>query len=500
MSGGELGHSIGSSFLGGGGTTRSERAKVPLAPGKSLYDWLKRANAMPPVNPATMPSFTRDEVLRHNTPGDVWTIFQGHVFDLTEYMEYHPGGAEQLMRAAGRDMTALFVEVHAWVNMSLLKPCLKGKLRDPVAAGGSTMLPGGASLGLGVPRAAPPMNLRCRLESFERLTDDTVALEFSPVAAGSSAGAGAGAGAAAAAPAAAAPATAKPAESSAASKASTGTTASVSISLPAASTMPPPPASLRAAASSSQSKPAAAAAQFDVGIGQHLSLRGVIRGRNVNRPYTPIGDPGSSGRLRLLVKIYDDGAMSQHLAALRVGDEIGHTVASGEFPSLFSARIATGKVTHLGMVGAGTGITPFPRLWRAASKIDKVESVRLVTVNRTRADVLLRDEIEAERAARAPQFDAAHCITREDEAALLLNNNSSSNSNDEAVETTTADCEALPPQWIAGRFTEDVARKHLPPPGPGTLVCVCGPVLMVKASVSILVALGFTADMIFEFV
>jgi len=54
--------------------------------------------------------------------------------DLLTYMDYHPGGWEELVRGAGIDATNLFNEVHKWVNYeSMLKACLIGKLvSDPI--------------------------------------------------------------------------------------------------------------------------------------------------------------------------------------------------------------------------------------------------------------------------------------------------------------------------------------------------------------------------------
>ncbi|KAK2507459.1 hypothetical protein MC885_006420 [Smutsia gigantea] len=44
-------------------------------------------------------------------------------------MEYHPGGEDELMRAAGSDGTDLFDQVHRWVNYeSMLKECLVGRM------------------------------------------------------------------------------------------------------------------------------------------------------------------------------------------------------------------------------------------------------------------------------------------------------------------------------------------------------------------------------------
>lgn len=58
---------------------------------------------------------------------------RGKVYNVTRYLEYHPGGAEQLMRGAGKDATGLFDEAHAWVNIDqLLAKCLVGPLRNTV--------------------------------------------------------------------------------------------------------------------------------------------------------------------------------------------------------------------------------------------------------------------------------------------------------------------------------------------------------------------------------
>lgn len=41
----------------------------------------------------------------------VFEIFQGMVYNVTPYMDYHPGGEEELMKAAGIDGTELFDQV-----------------------------------------------------------------------------------------------------------------------------------------------------------------------------------------------------------------------------------------------------------------------------------------------------------------------------------------------------------------------------------------------------
>lgn len=72
---------------------------------------------------------TEEELKKHNKKDDCWICIRGFVYNVSPYMEYHPGGEEELMRAAGSDGTDLFDQVHRWVNYeSMLKECLVGRM------------------------------------------------------------------------------------------------------------------------------------------------------------------------------------------------------------------------------------------------------------------------------------------------------------------------------------------------------------------------------------
>lgn len=43
--------------------------------------------------------------------GLVYALFSGLVYNVTPYMDYHPGGEDELMKAAGIDGTDLFDQV-----------------------------------------------------------------------------------------------------------------------------------------------------------------------------------------------------------------------------------------------------------------------------------------------------------------------------------------------------------------------------------------------------
>lgn len=50
---------------------------------------------------------TLEEVAKHNTKDDCWTIIKTSVYDITEYVPRHPGGSEIIL-ACGTDGTSLF--------------------------------------------------------------------------------------------------------------------------------------------------------------------------------------------------------------------------------------------------------------------------------------------------------------------------------------------------------------------------------------------------------
>jgi cytochrome b involved in lipid metabolism len=55
-----------------------------------------------------MPSYTREEVAKHNSPEDCWVIIDGGVYNLTEWHMEHPGGSDILMENGGGDASDMF--------------------------------------------------------------------------------------------------------------------------------------------------------------------------------------------------------------------------------------------------------------------------------------------------------------------------------------------------------------------------------------------------------
>ena len=57
-------------------------------------------------------SITTAELQRHNTPEDCWVAIHGVVYDLTDFAEEHPAGAQSIHELAGMDGTEAFAAVH----------------------------------------------------------------------------------------------------------------------------------------------------------------------------------------------------------------------------------------------------------------------------------------------------------------------------------------------------------------------------------------------------
>lgn len=102
----------------------SGRRKVALPPGRSQLDWIRNSRELPI---RAKRSYTLAEVREHASLGDAWMIVHGMVYDVTPYVEYHPGGVPMMMAGAGKDASKLFDKYHAWVNLGfMLERCCLG--------------------------------------------------------------------------------------------------------------------------------------------------------------------------------------------------------------------------------------------------------------------------------------------------------------------------------------------------------------------------------------
>jgi cytochrome b involved in lipid metabolism len=113
-------------------TDRKKREKVRLAPHHSAMDWerFKQTNNLKNIDPSEFPvRLNKLELAKHNKENDYWMALNGKIYNITSYLNYHPGGLDILVKYAGKDCTALFMKYHRWVNFErILDECFVGFL------------------------------------------------------------------------------------------------------------------------------------------------------------------------------------------------------------------------------------------------------------------------------------------------------------------------------------------------------------------------------------
>ena len=58
------------------------------------------------VDPMT--PYAREEIAKHASVDDLWVIIDDKVYDLTDYVDEHPGGVDAVAKNGGRDATEGF--------------------------------------------------------------------------------------------------------------------------------------------------------------------------------------------------------------------------------------------------------------------------------------------------------------------------------------------------------------------------------------------------------
>jgi nitrate reductase (NAD(P)H) len=132
-------------------------------------------------------TFTMSEVREHASRDSAWIVVHGHVYDCTEYLKDHPGGADSILINAGTDCTAEFDAIHSDKAKELLVPYDIGELVVTAGTGDSpdttpiiqqavgTTAP---VVAMAVALSNPREKVRCRLVSRKELSRDVRLLRF----------------------------------------------------------------------------------------------------------------------------------------------------------------------------------------------------------------------------------------------------------------------------------------------------------------------------------
>ncbi|KXG50568.1 Cytochrome b5 [Penicillium griseofulvum] len=441
-----------------------------------------------------LPEYTLKDVAAHNTKGDIWMVIHGQVFDLTKYLQDHPGGADALIEVAGTDATADYEDVgHSEDAREIMQPFLVGTLKDaqqyvrpkavrvvsqkaPEEAGSSssTIKTIAGVLGGLIPVFyifSRSNNITNNLGAISQLIPHPLKNLRLPHG-------GFVNGFLAASAISTAVGVMVARQASRFTKIDSGfmrfpphmkskKVIRVDPHLTRGFLEPQqyqrlPLVEKTELATNVYRFVFALPTATDVlglPIGQHVAIRAVVDGTTVTRSYTPTSNNIDLGRIELVIKCYPDGLLSgKYLAGLTVGDEVEFRGPKG------SMRYTKGLCRKIGMVAGGTGITPMYQLIRAICENDTdMTEVSLVYANRSESDILLRKELERFARLYPKNFKLWYML------------------------------DSAPEGWSygSGYVDQTVLAEQLPAPSPDTKVMLCGPPGMVNATKKNLVALGF---------
>ena len=59
-----------------------------------------------------MATITGEELIKHNTKDSCWIAIHGQVYDVTSFIDHHPGGASLILKLGGQDATEQYETFH----------------------------------------------------------------------------------------------------------------------------------------------------------------------------------------------------------------------------------------------------------------------------------------------------------------------------------------------------------------------------------------------------
>ncbi|XP_051164248.1 cytochrome b5 [Leptopilina boulardi] len=75
--------------------------------------------------------FSREEVAKYNDSKETWLIIHNNVYNVTAFLNEHPGGEEVLLELAGKDATESFEDVgHSSDARQMMEPFKVGEIID----------------------------------------------------------------------------------------------------------------------------------------------------------------------------------------------------------------------------------------------------------------------------------------------------------------------------------------------------------------------------------
>ena len=79
-----------------------------------------------------METYSLEEVRKHNSEDSAWLVYNGRVFDVTEFVSHHPGGRNVLLPKLGKDVSEIMqdssIHKHSDVAYNMMNKYRIGRL------------------------------------------------------------------------------------------------------------------------------------------------------------------------------------------------------------------------------------------------------------------------------------------------------------------------------------------------------------------------------------
>lgn len=193
------------------------------------------------------------------------------------------------------------------------------------------------------------------------------------------------------------------------------------------------------------------------------------------RPYTPVSTNNLLGEFQLMVKIYDQGVMTQFLDKM----EVGQSVKFKHIPKNVKLQYPFQRA-KVGMLVGGTGITPMVQALHAILGSDgDTSKVSMLYGSKTLRDILCKDILD-EWSAKSDRFSLVHVLSEEPAGS----------------------------EYATGFINKALVEQHMPKPSEDCILLVCGPPPMYDALcgprdqeqlTGVLADLGYDAKQVFKF-
>ncbi|KAI8996149.1 hypothetical protein BC832DRAFT_567613 [Gaertneriomyces semiglobifer] len=326
--------------------------------------WMERLHPLARYEEKKIPpvTFTREDVSQHKSVSDCWVIIDNKVYDLTDFLNLHPGGQASILAHAGDDVTTLFYDIHSEdthvLKSSYIIGSISGREEDE-SKNRPSPHKSHPFLERKHPRVTPTGN-EIALSSF-KWTDVTLKSKV-PI---------------------------------------THDTRRFTFALPKKDQ------------------------RMWLPWGKHINLGVDLPDRMVVRAYTPVKPvlaEEDDGTFELVIKTYfptedrPGGEMTMILEKLQPGDTVKMKGPEGVLWYLGTGRMAVHGhffyCAKMNFIVGGTGITPALAVMKAVVLAEKRRDVgiRLVFANKTTQDILCKDELD-QLVTASDNFQICHVIS-----------------------------------------------------------------------------------------